>query len=80
MPSRPYKISSKSNKRFTSCAHLISLNARYIEMVEATGLNMEEGRLQCHHLHTKFHPNPLNGSKIKVFLYTHLRSLNIRHF
>jgi hypothetical protein len=40
-----------------------------------------QGRLQCHHLHTKFNPNPPNGSKvIKVFLYTHLRSLNVRHF
>jgi hypothetical protein len=39
------------------------------------------GRLQCHHLHTKFHLNPPNSSKIiKGFLYTHLRSLNVRHF
>jgi hypothetical protein len=31
--------------------------------------------------HTKFHPNATNGSKvIKVFLYTHLRSLNVRYF
>jgi hypothetical protein len=29
----------------------------------------------------KIHPNPPHGSKvIKVFLYTHLRSLNVRHF
>jgi hypothetical protein len=40
-----------------------------------------QGRLQCHHLHTKFHQNPPNSSKvIKVFLYTHLRSLNACHF
>jgi hypothetical protein len=40
-----------------------------------------QGRLQYYHVHTKFHPNPPNGSKvIKVFLYTHLRSLNVRHF
>jgi hypothetical protein len=31
--------------------------------------------------HTEFHPNPQNGSKvIKVFLYTHLKSLNVYHF
>jgi hypothetical protein len=37
--------------------------------------------IQCHHLHTKFHPNPPIGSKdIKGFLCTHLRSLNVRHF
>jgi hypothetical protein len=31
--------------------------------------------------HTKFHPNPPNGSKvIKVFLYTYLTSLSVRHF
>jgi hypothetical protein len=39
------------------------------------------GCLKCHHLHTKFRLNPLNGSKvIKVLVYTHLRSLNVRHF
>jgi hypothetical protein len=32
-------------------------------------------------LHTKFHPTPPIGSKvIKGFLYTHLRSLNVRDF
>jgi hypothetical protein len=37
--------------------------------------------IQCLHLHTKYHPNPPNGSKVvKVFLYTHLRSLNVQHF
>jgi hypothetical protein len=30
---------------------------------------------------TKFHPNPPNVSKvIKVFLNTHLRNSNVRHF
>jgi hypothetical protein len=39
------------------------------------------GYLHGHHLHTKFNPNPPIGSNvIKVFLYTHLRSLNVRHF
>jgi hypothetical protein len=34
-------------------------------MVEATGLSsMESGHRQCHHLHTKFHPNPPIGSKV----------------
>jgi hypothetical protein len=33
--------------------------------------------LQYHHLHTKFHPYPPTGSKVS---YTHLRSLNVRHF
>jgi hypothetical protein len=39
------------------------------------------GHLQCHHVHTRFHPNPLIGSKvIKGFPGTHLRSLNVCHF
>jgi hypothetical protein len=51
-------------------------------MVEATGLIASiQGQLQFHHLHTEFHPNPSNRSDvIKVFLYTHLKSLNVRHF
>jgi hypothetical protein len=37
--------------------------------------------IQCHHLHTKFHPNSPVGSKVvKGFLCIHLRSLNICHF
>jgi hypothetical protein len=37
--------------------------------------------IQCHHLHTKFNPNPPVGSKvIKGFFCTHLRSLNVCHF
>jgi hypothetical protein len=31
--------------------------------------------IQCHHLHTKFHPNPQISSKS----CTHLRSLDVRH-
>jgi hypothetical protein len=51
-------------------------------MVQATGFKVwNQGRLQCHHLPTKFQPNPPNGSKvIKVFLYTYLTSLSVRHF
>jgi hypothetical protein len=51
-------------------------------MVEATRLSsMQSMSSQHHHLHTKFHPNPPHGSNvIKVFLYTHLRSLNVHHF
>jgi hypothetical protein len=51
-------------------------------MVEATGLPSTESRsLQCHYLHTKFHPNPPIGSKIiKGYLYAHLRNLEVRHF
>jgi hypothetical protein len=62
--------------------HLRSLNVRHFEVVEATGLNSTEwGHLQCHHLHTKFLPNPPTSTNvIKVFLCTHLRSLNARHF
>jgi hypothetical protein len=44
-------------------------------------LSGSRDNIQCHHPHTKLYPNPPNGSKvIKVFLYTHLRSLNARHF
>jgi hypothetical protein len=40
-----------------------------------------QGHLWCHHLHTKFHPNPPIDSKaIKGFLYTYLRSLNVHHY
>jgi hypothetical protein len=38
------------------------------------------GHIQCHHLHTRFFPNPPIGSKVKGCLCTHLRSLNICHF
>jgi hypothetical protein len=81
MLSPPYKISSKSSQ-FKSCTHLRSLNVGHFGMVEAMALNIWSwGHLQCHHLHTRFHPNPLIGSKvIKGFLCTHLRSLNVRHF
>jgi hypothetical protein len=42
---------------------------------------LNQGRLQCHHIHTKFHPKSKNGLKgIKEVFYTHLRSLNVRHF
>jgi hypothetical protein len=51
-------------------------------MVEATRLkSMESMSSSTSSAPHKFHPNPPNGSKvIKVFLYTHLRSLNVRHF
>jgi hypothetical protein len=46
-------------------------------MVEAMGLNSMGSRSSSPY---KFYPNPPNGSKvIKVFLYTHLRSLNVCH-
>jgi hypothetical protein len=82
MPSPTNKISSKSTSRFKSCARLKNLNVHHFEVVEATGFSgMESKSSSTHHLHTKFHPNPPNGSKvIKVFLYTYLRSLNIRQF
>jgi hypothetical protein len=84
MPSHPYKTSSKSTYRFKSCDHVSSSNFRHFEMVEASGLNISsdsQDRLQWHHVHTKFHPNPPISSKVtKVFLYTHLRSSNVTHF
>jgi hypothetical protein len=84
MPSHPYKTSSKSTYRFKSCDHVSSSNVRHFEMVEASGLNSSsnsQDHLQCHHVHTKFHRNPPIGSKVtKVFLFTHLRSLNVPHF
>jgi hypothetical protein len=56
-----------------------SASLKWLNILDLSVYN--QGRLQCHHLHIKFHPNPPNGSKgIKVFLYTHLRSLNVRHF
>jgi hypothetical protein len=71
MPSPPYKISFKSTNRFAIL--------KWLKLQDLVVWN--QGRLQCHHLHKKFHPNPPNGSKvIKVFLYTHLRSLNVRNF
>jgi hypothetical protein len=36
--------------------------------------------LQCHRLHTKFHPiPPITSNVIRVFLCAHLRSLNVRY-
>jgi hypothetical protein len=36
--------------------------------------------VQCHHLHTKFNPNPpISSDVIRGFLCTHIRSLNVRH-
>jgi hypothetical protein len=50
-------------------------------MVEATGLIVRiQGQLQFHHLHTEFHPNPSNRSDVIKVFYTHLKSLNVRHF
>jgi hypothetical protein len=36
-------------------------------MVEATSLVVwSRDNIQCHHLHTKFHPNPTVGSKLHL--------------
>jgi hypothetical protein len=82
MPSPPYKMSSKSTNRFKSCIHLRSLNIRHFGMVEATAMNSRSRcYLQCHQFLRRFHPNPPIDSKVITgFLYTHLRSLNVRHF
>jgi hypothetical protein len=71
---RQYKISTKSTSRFKSCTHLRSLKARH-------WILWSRGHLQCHHLHTRLHPNsPIYSKVIKGFLCAHLRSLNVLHF
>jgi hypothetical protein len=52
-------------------------------MIEATELKKKcyRGHLQCHCLHTKFHPNsPVGSEVIRGFSCTHLKSLNDRSF
>jgi hypothetical protein len=75
IPSPPYKISSKSTNRFKSCTHLRSLTSSILVWLKLRHwIVRRRGHLQCHHLHTIFHPNPPIGSKfIKGFLCIHLK-------
>jgi hypothetical protein len=76
------KISSKSINQSKSSTSLRSFNVRHFGMVEATRLySIESKSSSMSSPSHKFHLNPPNGSKvIKLFLYTQLRSLNVRHF
>jgi hypothetical protein len=70
MSSPPYKISSKSTKRLKRFkvfpyTHLRSLNVRHFGMAEAIRLKKcHRGHLEWQYPRTKFHENPLIGSKV----------------
>jgi hypothetical protein len=82
MPSPPYKVSSKSTSRLKSSTHLRCLNVCNFGMVEATELNSMESRSSSMPLPPyKVSCKSTNWFKfIKVFVCTHFRSLNVRHF
>jgi hypothetical protein len=69
MSSPPYNISSNSTAWLKSYmvflyTHLRSLNVRHFVMAGAMRLEYTTSRsLEWQYLHTKFHENPLNGSK-----------------
>jgi hypothetical protein len=68
----PFKISSKSTNWFKFAPP---------QNFKRPPFWSDRRHLQCHHLHTKIHPNPpISGNIIMVFLCTHLRNLNFRHF
>jgi hypothetical protein len=74
---------SKSTNRLIRCTHLRSLNVRHYRTVEAMRLKNKSSRspsMSSPPHKKKCHRNPPVSSKvIKGFLYTHLRSLNVRH-
>jgi hypothetical protein len=55
MSSSSYKISSKSTNRFKSCT---------TSKFNRPPFWSDRRHLQCHHLHTKFQPNPPNSSNV----------------
>jgi hypothetical protein len=67
MPSPPRKISSKSTYRFKRCTHLRSLNFCHFGMIDIT-----------------FNVFTSIQNFIQIFqsvqIFTHLKSLNVRHF
>jgi hypothetical protein len=66
MSSPPYKISPNSTNRFKSCAHLTTLTSAILKWLKLRNLIVwNQGRLQCHQIHTKFHP------KFKIYFFLH---------
>jgi hypothetical protein len=69
-----YKISSKSTNRCKRCIVLRSLKSAILKWLKLRDWTVwSQGNLQCHHVHTKFHPNPQIDSNVAP-----LRSLNVR--